>query len=550
MFTFALIPYSPLRRAFLALVASIGIGLLVVDTFVFAQYRFHINAVVVNMILAGQIVSFPLITWITVIGGCALVFALEWWMVKTFEGEPSFMKRKIGRRFSLLVFLSLLAANGMHVWAAAYGYQPMTTVKRFLPLYMPATANKFMSKHGFVDQAALDRQNAMKMKGQSTLNYPLSPLKTEAVEKPVNIMVIAVDSWRGDTFNADNTPNMWHYAQSGQIYNKHISTGNATRTGIFGLFYGLPGTYWHSFLANQRSPVLMDRLQQLGYNIGIFTAAQLQSPEFNRTVFANIHPLRNGSEGNRPSELDANLTKDWIHWYQKERDTSKPTFSFLFYDAPHGYDFPDDYPHKYEPMLETLNYLELNNETDPTPFMNRYKTSVHYVDSKVKEVLDTLKNDGDLENTVVIITGDHGQEANDNKLNFWGHNSNFTDPQVRVAFTMFGPGVPKANVWNDENAFTSHEDLSPTLMHHYLGVTSPVSDYSTGVDLLGQVKPRNWVMSSNYGGYAIIDDASILEVNGTGMYQMLDKTNRPIGDQPEAFSHMQKALDEMRKFSK
>ncbi len=210
---FALIPYSHLRRTLLALVASIGIGLLVVDTFVFAQYRFHINAVVVNMILAGQIVSFPLITWITVIGGCALVFALEWWMVKTFEGEPSFMKRKIGRRFSLLVFLSLLVANGMHVWAAAYGYQPITTVKRFLPLYMPATANKFMSKHGFVDQAALDRQNAMKMKGQSTLNYPLSPLKTEAVEQPVNIMVIAVDSWRGDTFNADNTPNMWHYAR-------------------------------------------------------------------------------------------------------------------------------------------------------------------------------------------------------------------------------------------------------------------------------------------------------------------------------------------------
>ncbi len=57
-------------------------------------------------------------------------------------------------------------------------------------------------------------------------------------------------------------------------------------------------------------------------------------------------------------------------------------------------------------------------------------------------------------------------------------------------------------------------------------------------------------MSSNYGGYAIIDDASILEVTGTGMYQMLDKTNRPIGDKPEAFSHMQKALDEMRRFSK
>ncbi|WP_369597194.1 sulfatase-like hydrolase/transferase, partial [Vibrio sp. 03_296] len=83
------------------------------------------------------------------------------------------------------------------------------------------------------------------------MNYPLAPLQTQPVEKPLNIMLLVVDSWRADTFNADNTPNMWKYAQSGVVFNNHIATGNATRTGIFGLFYGIPGTYWHGFLANQ-----------------------------------------------------------------------------------------------------------------------------------------------------------------------------------------------------------------------------------------------------------------------------------------------------------
>jgi hypothetical protein len=36
------------------------------------------------------------------------------------------------------------------------------------------------------------------------------------------------------------------------------------------------------------------------------------------------------------------------------------------------------------------------------------------------------------DNTIVIITADHGQEFNENKLNFWGHNGNFTKYQTQV----------------------------------------------------------------------------------------------------------------------
>ncbi len=176
-----------------------------------------------------------------------------------------------------------------------------------------------------------------------------------------------VDSWRADTFNADNTPNLWALAKNGRTYSHHLATGNATRTGIFGLFYGMPGTYWHSFLANQQSPVLMDRLQALDYQVGIFTATQLEKPEFNQTIFAKVPNLRNGSDGDSPAELDADLTEDWMSWHQ-QRDPTRPTFSFLFYDAPHGYDFPADFTPKYQPMLDEINYLKLNNETDPTPF--------------------------------------------------------------------------------------------------------------------------------------------------------------------------------------
>ncbi|EMF7364847.1 DUF3413 domain-containing protein [Vibrio vulnificus] len=540
---------KPFRNGTQALIASLGVATLFIDTIVFAQYRFHINAVVLELVMSGQIVSFPLITWLMVIGGVALLLAAQWWTIRWLENGAPVRALKLGRKFALLTFAALLATNAIHIWAAAHAYQPVTTVKRYLPLFYPATADKFMRKQGWVDEEALERQKALAFKRKNDLNYPLAPLQTQPVEKPLNIMLLVVDSWRADTFNADNTPNMWKYAQSGVVFNNHIATGNATRTGIFGLFYGIPGTYWHGFLANQQSPVLIDRLQALDYQLGIFTAAQLRKPEFNQTVFTKVENLRIGSEGSRPSELDADLTQDWLAWYD-QRDKSKPTFSFLFYDAPHGYDFPADFEPKYEPMLKEVNYLKLNNDTDPTPFFNRYKTSVRYVDSMATKVLDKLKESGDLENTVVIITGDHGQEMNDNKLNFWGHNSNFTDAQVNVPFAIFGPGVDAAKIQWSTEVLTSHQDVVPTLMKHYLGVTNDVKDYSVGEDLLGDAVKRDWIISSNYSGYAVITDDNILEVSGGGQYQFMDKTNRQLKDQQPNFTYLQQALEQISRFSK
>ncbi|EGR2796204.1 DUF3413 domain-containing protein [Vibrio navarrensis] len=542
-----LLPQS-LRNGTQALIASLGVATLFIDTIVFAQYRFHINAVVLELVMSGQIVSFPLSTWLMVIGGVAILLAAQWGLIRWLEAGTPVRKLKLGRKFALLTFMALLATNAIHIWAAAHAYQPVTTVKRYLPLFYPATADKFMRKRGWVDEEALERQKALAFKRKNDLNYPLAPLQTQPVEKPVNIMLLVVDSWRADTFNAENTPNMWKYAQSGVTFNNHLASGNATRTGIFGLFYGIPGTYWHAFLANQQSPVLIDRLQAMDYQLGIFTAAQLRKPEFNQTVFTKVDDLRIGSKGNRPSELDADLTQDWLAWYD-QRDKSKPTFSFLFYDAPHGYDFPPNFEPKYEPMLKEVNYLKLNNDTDPTPFFNRYKTSVRYVDSMAAKVLDKLKESGDLDNTLVIITGDHGQEMNDNKLNFWGHNSNFTDAQVNVPFAIFGPGVDAENMQWSTEALTSHQDVVPTLMRHYLGVTNDVKDYSVGEDLLGKAVKRDWIISSNYSGYAIITNNNILEVGGGGQYQFMDKTNRQLKDQQPNFTYLQQALEQISRFT-
>lgn len=292
----------------------------------------------------------------------------------------------------------------------------------------------------------------------------------------------------------------------------------------------------------------MDRLQQLGYQLGVFASAKLTSPEFDQTVFSNVENLRLHSQGKSAPERDINLTEDWKTWYEN-RNKSKPLFSFLFYDAPHAYDFPENYPDQYQPLSKHINYLSLDNQTDVTPIMNRYKTSVRFVDSLAKQVIDILDEVGDLDNTLIIITGDHSQEFNDNKLNYWGHNSNYTPAQTHVPFAIIGPRVPDGvgADWGDK--FTSHEDVVPTLMENYLGATSPASDYSTGINVFSEVIDRPWVLLSSYSGYGIVTQNSILEVGATGQSRYLDTTNHPKDGNPN-FKYVQEALEQISRFRK
>ena len=547
---FLLLPNIP-RRMVQASTLSLALIALFIDTIVFAQYRFHISIIMLELVMSGQIVSFGFITWFMTIAGIAIVLIAQYFLLTCLEKKAEIFKQwKIGKKFSAIIIVCLLISHGIHIWAVANVYQPVTVTKKYLPLFYPTTANGTMQQYGWIDEKALEKQKAMSLSNKSDLNYPLKTLNTDVIAKPVNIVFIVIDSWRADTFNADNSPNMWDFAQSGKIFNNHISAGNCTRTGIFGLFYGIPGTYWHAMLANHKSPVMIDRLQDLNYDLGIFAAAKLTNPEFHQTVFSNIPNLRVSSQGSTSSELDQNLTKDWIQWFD-HRNKSKPYFSFIFYDAPHGYDFPKGYKHRYEPMLNEVNYLKLNNDTDRSLMMNRYKTSVHFVDSQVKIILDKLKQSGDLENTVIIITGDHGQEVNDNKNNYWGHNSNYTDPQVKVPFAIIGPKVKESQImqWNS-NSYTSHQDVVPTLMKNYLGVNNDIKDYSVGENLFAAPIKRDWILASNYSSYAIISPKSILEVGVVGQYDVLDKNNRPIkGQQPNA-KNLQTALEQISRFNK
>lgn len=534
------------RRPIIALLFTFAQIALYVDTIVFEQYRFHINQSMLTLVLSGQVVDFSLATYAMVALIFIAAFAIELLILLRIERRYAGDKgRKLVKWASIFAVVALLISNITYMIGFWYSYSPIMTVQEKLPLYYPLTSKKIM---GFFDKEGGKNRHPVVDDSARHLNYPLHALTINPLtHKPKNIMFILVDAWRFDTFSQAVSPNMVRLTaeNNGVAFDNHYSTGNATRTGIFGLFYGVPGTYWEAFLHNNIPSLFVTTLQKQNYQLGIFTSAKVNFPEFDRTVFATVKNLRINSAGSTAPERDANVNKDWITWYQA-RDKSRPTFSFLFYDSAHAYEFPKD-GEKFSPVND-LNYMTLKNDTDPQPLFNRYKNSVYYIDSLVNKVFEQLKADGTLDDTLIIMTGDHAQEMNDNHMGFWGHNGNFTDAQTKVPFIVINPD-DRAAVAQNSHKLTSHEDVVPMLMKHYLGVENPVSDYATGYDMASDMPERPWLLMSSYSMWAVRTPDSIYQVNGIGISHFMNAHNQEIDGQPN-YKYVYDAMELMRHFNK
>ena len=94
------------------------------------------------------------------------------------------------------------------------------------------------------------------------MNYPLADIALSDQKDMPNIIFITVDSWRYDLMDAEVTPNIHSFSKDAWVFNNHYSGGNSTRFGMFSMFYGIYGSYWHTILAERTEPVLMQKLRE------------------------------------------------------------------------------------------------------------------------------------------------------------------------------------------------------------------------------------------------------------------------------------------------
>lgn len=494
---------------------------------VFSLYHFHLNGMVINLVFSGALlenIAFSWIMWLS-IGVLLLGVFFGQVILLALSRKISTLNQFTTRHyfgFSIAGYIAFQLFSGC---ADAFGWNHITAQNRYIPWMPTTTMRSSLEKMGFDVKEKAVGQTLLGSSGG--LDYPKSALQC-APHQQFSILMLVVDSLRFDQFNSEVMPNSAALKTQGLNFENHYSSGNATRYGLFSLFYGLPGNYWKPMLEAERGSALFDITRQQHYRHFLYGSSTLTSPEFDRTIFSALRgELQKGSKKNSAAN-DRDITDRFIADL-KTLPPEQPFFGFLFFDAAHGFSLPKNYPHTFEPMLDNVNYLELNNDYDPIPFLNLYKTTAHYIDGLIKEVMDQLIAQQRLDNTIVIITSDHGQEFNETRKNFWGHNSNFSQWQTKVPMLVLWPGRKPANI----EILSSHEDLVPSLLTEGFSCSNPVSDYSTGSSLLALVdkpdlsKEARSVLMETWTDRAIMYDDHLYLINPLGYINVVDQNYNP-----------------------
>lgn len=508
-----------------------------VDKTVFDVFGFHLNGFVWNLVftrggiesMGGGSATTSLAVLVAVgflvVQGGAFVFVLKAGFFRQ-AAARLYRRRPIVIGACCLVIAALSAQLGYGI-STFSSYGSTRAVACAFPGFIPTTFARLASSLGYHAQ----RTPTLNVRSETGgLRYPLHEIRRDPTVKPLNMVWLVSESLRADMLDPEIMPNTWKLSQRSSRFEHHYSGGNGTRMAMFSMFYGLYGPYWFPFLAERRGPVLVDTLIDLEYQMGLFTSAMFSYPEFDKTVFSRIPSDQLHEGGMKPAWRQDQRHIDALLRFIDQRDPSKPFMTFLFFESPHAnYSFSKKAIIR-QPYAESLNYVSMDLQRDIGLIKNRYINASHQVDLSIAQVLSYLKEHDLFDSTIVLITGDHGEEFMEKGR--WGHNSAFTEEQTRVPFVLWVPGKPPRVV----TRITSHLDIPATMMS-LLGVLNPSQDYSLGYDLFGPQK-REFTVISAWNQVAYVDSQfkATFPTSGFAMFRQSVTTDRdaPVAD-PNTF---------------
>jgi membrane-anchored protein YejM (alkaline phosphatase superfamily) len=311
------------------------------------------------------------------------------------------------------------------------------------------------------------------------------------------------------------------------------------------MFYGLHASDGLSFEEARRGPLLFRRLLDLDYDVRVVASRGTRFPLFRETVFADVTGrVEDDLPGATSAEKDVALLER-ARAVLRGRDAGRPFFLGLFVDSTHlPYAFPPERAH-YRPYSDHLYYTEMTSPLPREPIYNRYRNAVAWVDHVVGEVLRALDETGPADDTLVVITGDHGQEFYEHGV--LGHNVTFSREQIRVPLLLRGPGLSPG----DRLELTRHVDLAATLLD-VLGVENDPAELGFGRSLL-RAGEAPYAVSCGNARCALVEPDGTVAVfsttTATPEYAFFDGEYRPLP--PSAVSrapHLGDVVQELRRF--
>ncbi|TFS68314.1 LPS biosynthesis-modulating metalloenzyme YejM [Escherichia coli] len=499
-----------LMRFLSVILATAGMTLLLIDSEVFTRFHLHLNPIVWQLVINPDenemardwqlmFISVPVILLLE------LVFATWSWQ----KLRSLTRRRRFARPLAAFLFIAFIASHVVYIWADANFYRPITMQRANLPLSYPMTARRFLEKHGLLD--AQEYQRRLIEQGNPdavSVQYPLSELRYRDMGTGQNVLLITVDGLNYSRFEKQ-MPALAGFAEQNISFTRHMSSGNTTDNGIFGLFYGISPSYMDGILSTRTPAALITALNQQGYQLGLFSSDGFTSPLYRQALLSDF------SMPSVRTQSDEQTATQWINWLGRYAQEDNRWFSWVSFNG--------------------TNIDDSNQQA----FARKYSRAVGNVDDQINRVLNALRDSGKLDNTVVIITAGRGIPLSEEEETFdWSHG------HLQVPLVIHWPGTPAQRI----NALTDHTDLMTTLMQRLLHVSTPASEYSQGQDLFNPQRRHYWVTAADNDTLAITTPKKTLVLNNNGKYRTYNLRGERVKDEKPQLSLLLQVLTDEKRF--
>jgi arylsulfatase A-like enzyme len=152
--------------------------------------------------------------------------------------------------------------------------------------------------------------------------------------------------------------------------------------------------------------------------------------------------------------LDADLAADLLRAVRQERDTRFALFVWFYETHAPYYDGPGP-----EAWDEAHFPAAVRGNADKEKEFRLYLKALWRIDRYIGELYDELERLGLAEDTVIAVTGDHGEAFGEH--GFFGHGEGVYEEEVRVPLILISPSL--APLGQRSRVLGSHVDLWATL---------------------------------------------------------------------------------------
>lgn len=300
-----------------------------------------------------------------------------------------------------------------------------------------------------------------------------------------NVLMIVMDTTRAMSTSAygygrDTTPSLELLAKEGLLFEDATAPATWSLPAHASLFTGTFPS-WNNANAETRFlddklPTMAEWLQQAGYDTACFSANPYISDAFGLTrgFMENDKAWASGTGGRGFSFIyrfydvlglssvddkgGAEVVGNIDRWISHRGKGERPTFIFVNFLEAHFpfHQLPDEYLYAYQDRpIEELREIgqiafgvqfgrQLTDEEYDyvrQPLVDMYDGGVKYTDHLVGEVIDIWRKNGLLDNTIVVVVGDHGEVMGEHRA--FGHVTPVVEEDLRVPFVMrYPPRLP------------------------------------------------------------------------------------------------------------